>query len=334
MCIYIFSPENSIEIEYASEAITLLDNNNDTNRPRSEVVMDLLIKNENEKDNINELYVIYPRAFYNVSIYGNNEFEIQENCLLIDRTPTFTTIDHPFNHFLRETPCKMFAYSDASGRWRLKSEQPDPTSFGDSILYDGYLCQNIEIEPYDQITPIQLFILMNLPKCSTILKVKLNQAIEPKEHHWLRWFVTETRVNTPLSLMSLRSRIRHWKHMIFNRSIINYYIVSPHDVLDELKNYLKAFTRQPPTNTADAKINFEAKKLLTLIEELTKDSLTTIRDWRIHIFPQDHWKLGSINEHGDIKRANIFPNILATSKGSYEPNLVYQWKTGEKHIKA
>ena len=332
MCIYIFSPGKTIEIEYASETITLLAKYGDTNRPSTEVVIDFLIKNPSKKDKIEELYIIYPRAFYSVSI-KDNEFEKLKTCDIIDQTSTFTSPDHYFNRLLNDIPCDM-NISKVDNRLKMILDQPDPNSPGKTTRYEGYLFKNKkEIELYDKITKIQLFILMNLSKSFTIFRIQCDQAINPEECQWMRWFITE-----PTANFSPRNFFRHWKDKALDRLTANYHIWGSYDVLYQIKSYLKAFIMGKPTTETEAyrKLNSEAKNLLNLLEELTSNSKVIIKDWRIHVFPKEYWELSDINTYGDIKPAGNFPNILDPYplRNGYEIELVYQWKTGEKYIPA
>lgn len=337
MCIYIFSPGKTIEIEYASETITLLARYySDTNRPSTEVVMDFLIKNANNSSELKELYIIYPRAFYNISIedafyktsIGDDELKQLENCNIFDETPTFELKDHQFNRLLNDIPCEMRTYW-VENRLKLESKQPDPDSPGKTICYDGYLCQNgMDIKLYET-TPIQLFILMNLSKSFTIFQVQFKQGIGPGESQWMRWFVTEPEVN-----FYEKKILRHLKDKALDRLIANYHILGSYDVLYQIQSYLKAFTMKDPNTKAHAKLKLEAGNLLSSLERLTSNSKVIIKDWRIHVFPNQYWELSDISTYGDVKPAGDFPNILNPHplRNNYEAELVYQWKTGEKYI--
>jgi len=304
MCIYVFSPGKSLEIEYASEVITISRKQGKCNRPSTNLVIDLLIKNktpkkiidrliksQTPKSAIKEIYIIYPRSFYSIQAEEGSYKSLQVSAIK-DVSRTFLDKGHPYNRFLNSSPCKLLLKendpNNASNHpFSMVSRQPDLKNPDEYIEYEGFLQREAsEFKPWKGLNSDHSYVLTNFAKSFTIFHINLDQSLCSGESRWMRWHVTEL-----INSSTLKEKWQRLKDRILDRLTVSYDIVGPFDVREQLFDQISSFIHDEEIKSqkADQGLVDKAKILKFDLEKLLNKSVVTVKDWRINVLPIDNF---------------------------------------------
>ena len=332
MCFFVFAKDVGITIEYASESITLFENG------KSEVIADLLLRNDSLDDDVDILYILYPNRFFSINnnkvapveIIGGfddhshtiKDFNSQLNWAYKDPSNPIAFINTPV-----AKPLDVLAQDVALEHLTLK--QPHPLDPVETLSYSGFIGGEITLSALSDLTMLQWVILQELNY--TVLSADFSPSIKAGQSRWVRWrFEGEKAagnfINRNTTFLKLTNQL-HYDYQIRgmydvkNQFMELLYVLKEkvnsqynlgQDLLDDINELVQFFV--------DCRLTYPKRDQKQL-------PVTTVRipDWRVHISPGKLVRLTDIIMRGDVAIIGGMPNYIG-----YEDKIipVYEWKAG------
>jgi len=333
LCFFVFAKDANVTIEHASESITLLRDG------RSEVIADLLIRNDTPHQSIDQLYILYPNKFFTIND-SNDSVEILGE--FEDHTDSLSDFTSRLNWAYKDPSNPVaFVYEDSLDDTKnhqylsyLTLKQPHPLDPVETLAYSGYIGGEITLGALDDLTKLQWIILQELN--FTVLTARITPCIEAGQSRWVRWrFKGEKAAGNVAHRDTFFLKLTNQLHYdyqirgmydvknqfmellyVLKEKVRTKYIVGQ-DLLDEIDELVQFFV--------DCGLRYPKKD-----ERQLPISTVTIPDWRVHISPGKLVRITDIIMRGDVQIIGGVPNYISYGN---EVTPVYEWKAGARVTK-
>ena len=326
MCFFLYSPNNTLSLDYISETIFLHDDGS------SQVVIDILL-NVIGQSEINQIYCLYPNRFSIVDEKTESFVDIGE---WEDISHTFYD-DDDLSNWVYALPGSALIKNSLPPDGRFEVEEhdvpveiraPNPRNPEQHLSYYGVISGNVSMETVDGLEPIEWAILQEL--AFTPFTVNFDVPLTPGKPRWLRWHFSNAScaVNDPLSKKEFRLR------KFMDRIYYNYDIYGPFDVRRRFLNFLRGYELECQRKK---KLSHHGPYVSGLIRKLytngvsDKISTTYAPDWRIHVIPVSNKlsRLTDFDRDGHVEIMGGLPNFVTLNLEGVEKRYpVYEWKAG------
>ena len=312
MCVCLFSPGHSLQIDYAAESITLKDGG-------KEIIVDLLVTNHSDRDT-DRLHIVYPQAQ-----------DHSPSALLADKTDTWLEPEHELNRFYR-TENTSLAIEPLDGRAKVSVGMPDPSDIIQTLYYVGWLQGYRELVPYqlagdESLTPLEADILEQLEW--SVMTLKFQRPLASKEARWLRLAVSTGKLDAN-RLSWLEEPLRRYTGQLQHK----FEIAGPQDMRHRIISALRAAglarTDSLPRRYAMASLLGLQDKLLVR-GIVAPNTVTDVMDWRVNVFVEAYRQTSEPSYHGDIVPVGGLFNPVGR-KPSGQLQWCYQWKSGDGNL--
>jgi hypothetical protein len=206
----------------------------------------------------------------------------------------------------------------------LSISQPDPSSPADSVPYNGVIRGLHRIERW-AIDKNQWALLKTIG--FMVARCEFTVPIEPSEARWMRWKVRPT---SPIHPNDMRMPERIVRKML-NLLVYRFEVIGPIDVRHRFEEWLccilKRCISHAPHHQERAT---ECSDLIESFGRIFKSGSSVIKDWRVHVFIPDAFRLSCPLISGDIAICGDFPNEIEFPGGELKRS--WQWKAGERNI--
>jgi len=317
MCLYIFSPNNEIHIDYAAESVTL-------NNGRSETLFDLLITNHSQNA-LPRLHLVFPHP-----IPIGKKSSDGKACFS-DITGTWLDPKSTLNRFYQTDETALILTPKGEGTVAVTVKIPNPNKITEKLSYNGEIREGQTLTPFtpaegEIITDTQWKILSFLGW--SIFTLKFDRPIAFNEARWLR-----LRGITDVLPQNSYFIVEYWARKFSGILIHNYEFTGPVDIRHRFKSALEAATTTVSRLTPAGE--FSLLELLSLQAKIAEgmeaqSSKTVVRDWRLNMFDGRYRSVDVPTAWGDICPCGGLFNMVKVRPGSVEK--WYQWKAGELNV--
>jgi hypothetical protein len=321
LCFYIYAPNKSIEIRYASETVVLLKDGT------SIVTTDILVSN-NSLESIDKLVIIYPNNFYKVikSLPILTGSYSDDTNTLLDNNHSHNWVYSLPGTQIQKTPTGQLNYESPSWGQYLEIFQPDPSDSLKNISFDGIVGGKNELVIDESFTPLEAKILSHIR--FNIFKCSFEQPVEKGVPRWLRLsFHGECCAHNIIGKNSLKILCEK----ITNTLHYEYQIFGPYDVLNRFILYLTSYKKRSDDSNSlvlKTSINNILDKLKNeglIGSDINRKAITKFNQIFLHINPAKLGRLTDPNKDGDVAISGLLPNSVALPSG--EHITVYEWKS-------
>jgi hypothetical protein len=314
MCLYLFAPKRELQIEFAAEAVNLIDGG-------SEAVFDILLKNHS-KAPLNRIHVVYPHP---IPLDGSRTSPYFQ-----DITETWLQKNSPYNRFY-QTKETHLTRSPQKGFDLVTVDSPDPTNILEQLSYAGVISgphhlRTFEVAEGERLTTDQWKILSELGW--SVWTVKFDTAIDTNSARWLR-FRAWSGINRQNKMPSLERFLKRHGGVLVDV----FEITGPIDMRYRIVSALKVAGRIEGSTAAHKYSQLELHRLqqnlLYAIE--AEGTETNVNDWRVNVFAPNYRHIDDLQTNGDIVACGPGKNELRDNTGKIIT--CYQWKAGSRNIK-
>jgi hypothetical protein len=316
MCVFIFSPGKTLQIDYAAESITLI-------RGGRIDVLDVLVTNHSTEPT-DRVHIIYPHA---IPANGSSPSASFSDC-----TDTFLSDSSPYNDFYStENTRRRVDYLPQS--IKLTVTMIKPTDVAAEVDYVGFICGRQYLIPYEvengqRLDTDEWSVLSGLGWAAFTIKFEF--PIQPNEPRWLR-LRADTGTLAPNRMLKLERWVRQGVGLLMHK----YEVAGPFDVRHRIETVVKA---GGAIQLPDRRENVLSIQILhglghKLIEKGARcpGTITLIRDWRLNVFADNYRRCDQPTWWGDITPCGPLINSFKTKSGRVVE--CYQWKAGADNLK-
>jgi len=324
VCFYIYAPKSAIEVEFASESISL------TSRGSGIIVADLLIKNASP-DAIKSLYVIYPNRFITTNRWNQYKPEQIKDGFL-QCTEELLDPANPVNRIYTISGHDFIPDVES-----LKIIKPNPDKPSEPKTYVGEIIEADKDE--FRICPKQTdkALIALAENFFTAFVYTFSKPLENNKARWIRLLFRPRR-----TAFYFYGRGKEFILWMINSLRYSYQLMGPFDVLRLLQERISIMTEivdkkiEKATRRGNSKYLKDLNMRRTGYSEIQREILqkilpekTVFHDFSLHIFPRKLRLLQSIYVKGDITPNGSMPNYLwwpddAPSVPSWKAR-VYDW---------
>ena len=297
MCVYLFAPGRTLQIDYAAESIRL-------SRGGRVDVLDLLVTNHS-LETVDRVHIIYPQALLASDEEGPPS--------LADVTNTFLEESSEFNDFYKNEGSRLSVVRKPDHA-AVTILIGDPQDVLKDLPYEGEVRGHQELvlyEPADGQVSVEEWTLLSSLGWS-IFTLKFGTPIGERKARWIR-LKAET---GPLG-HNRPPLLRRWIRRATNWQIHSFEIAGPLDVRHRIRSALTAaglaagLAKLPAAATGRAEMIRQGlfQKLVTGGIDAPGTS-TIVRDWRLNIFAGNYRKCEQPQWWGDIEPCGPILNGL------------------------
>ena len=313
MCIYLFGAKKEIQIEFAAEAVNLIDGG-------SETVFDILISNKSNSQ-LKRIHVVYPHPVPLDSFHASPYFE--------DITGTWLNVDSNYNRFY-QTDETHLSVENKVGLAVVTIDSPDPTNVLEQLAYVGIISGTHHLSTYEiaegeQLTTDQWKILSELGW--SVWTIRFDTPVEADSKRWMR-FRAASGTNRRNKMPPVERFLKKHGGVLID----HYEITGPIDMRYRITSALKAASKIAETGQDQNHMRLELHGLQQkLLFALTsEETVTNILDWRINIFAPKYKDIDNLTTNGDIGACGPGKNELHDKLGNIAT--CYQWKAGSRNV--
>ena len=320
MCMHIFSPGKSIQLDYVAESIILA-------RGGSTDLLDILLTNHTaDRSVIDRIHLVYPHAIpAGLSAKSAGKRDIK------DHTVTWCNTSSHFNRFYQTDEIRLKINNDG-GVDEISVEMPDPNDITKTLSYNGRLQGRRFLTVYQiggegtRLTVVQWDILSQLGW--SVFTIHFERPLEFEQARWLR-----LQCRNGIIHQNEMVPLEYWPKKMCGLVTHTFEIAGPKDVEHRIISALKAAGTVTEGKVAYADYREE---LLDLQEKLlshgieARNTTTVIQDWRINVFTDYYRRIDEPTFWGDIKPAGGLSNPIKDKDGTIET--VLQWKAGDSIV--
>lgn len=315
MCLYLFAPEKQLQIEYAAEAVNLIDGG-------SETVFDILLTNQS-KLSIDRIHVVYPHPVSFDGFHRQPYFQ--------DITETWLDKDSQYNRFYQTEESHLTILPER-GFHAVEIDSPDPMNIMKQLRYRGVISGRHHLRTFQvadgiTLTTDQWKILSELGW--SVWTVKFDIPIEPDVSRWLR-FRAWSGINRQNKMPSFERFLKKHGGVLVDVFEITgpidmrYRIISALNVAGTIKGSSRAH------EYSQLELHGLQQNLLYAIEAIGTE--TAISDWRVNVFAPNYRHIDDLKTGGDIVACGPGRNELRDKSGQIDT--CYQWKAGTRNIQS
>lgn len=317
MCVYLFAPRKKLQVDYASETITLFKDGNSTH------CLDLLVTNKSP-GSIDEIYAVFPHSIPAKKINTTEEYELDGT--FAEETFSFAQSHHKNNVLYKIGGRSITAGRSRGGVQPLTVSLPNPLNPAQNIEYIGDFRGNAVITPWP-LDELRWEVLTM--HGFSIFKIGYPEA--PLEQDKPRWIRISARGKTPW--INRMPRIERLVRIIASRLFYQFEINGPTDVRLRLIEVLQSAQVEQVNSQDSAESAAIGAALISLENALEREldmscsngTEVDFPNWHLHIFPGTVGRLTRVTSIGDVFPAGPSPNLVMLSSGR---NYVYEWKGG------
>lgn len=326
VCLYIFSPGATLELEYVAETKTL-------EAGGSNDLFDILVTNKATKGpngehipapTIDRIHVVYPHPLRFPRVVSAEQ---RDALPFKDRTFTWLNKDAIENRLYRSNDGPATA-QDPDGGLLVKTSIRDPSDLKTVLQYKGFVRGTVTLTRFhpqgsDPLNDEEWGVLTLLGW--SVITLHFTSPIHSEEARWLR-----VSGYGGIELHNSRSAWSSWYHRWADQVEDSFKVYGPLDIRDKFTlDLLSADEFHPGV--------IDNEKKLTLSDVSTKviqhglgsvGTITNVRDWRINVFWNDYTSVPSPIASGDIITDSI-EHIIYHSDGTSAP--CHQFKGGDKN---
>lgn len=313
MCVLLFSPGKTVQVDYAAESITLKAGG------RTDII-DLLVTNHSDQP-IERLHLLYPHAIPLTQL----------SPAVDDITTTLTEGDKsPYNVFYF-TEFTHLAIDRGLPEDKLTVSMLNPNNVVETVHYEGYIKGSHRLIPYEVagsevLTEREWYILSQLGWSA--FTIKFDIPMEKNEARWLR-LSAETGVLSVNDTGFLDRLVKKYLGILTD----TFEIAGPLDVRYRFKNALTAAGVGGGNSEVEAVSRMVLHSLFDKI--ITRgvgaaDTVTVIKDWRLNVFRRNYTRCDQPHWWGDIIPCGPLVNLIKRRNGIHEE--CYQWKAGDNNL--
>ena len=319
MCFHLYSPGKQIDVKYMNESVRLLYSG------RSKITALIVLENKTPGQNLEELFLFYPNAFYHR--WDKQMEEFKERCAHEDHTAELRYPTSPKHYPYTKDPKRGFRLEGVEAIIQdfyptQKDRQYEYRASIDMVRFGPYIPESVGIEGFRLLQKLRL----------TVFKFSFNPAIPPAGTRALKVFF-QPRQTAVVERTTKTKRLLKW----LGREPLKFELMGPFDVVKMFEDKCSLIA----TGLSDLDLEelwqpFSGVLRREYIENgfQTENTATVFHDYRLQISVDRLMSLFRRNiaptKEGCIKECEPFPDYFFSETGSAET--VYQYYTGREHF--